>query len=274
LDRKKIRVAVIDLYNNQENRDIGCIRDLLRGHDGLYNNIPVDFEIFNTRHSSIAPDTGFDIYISSGGPGSPFDGSGSLWESEYFSLLDSLWSHNQNNSSKKYFFFICHSFQIMARYFNLADVIKRSVESIGAVPVNMTDAGRDDIIFSGLANPFFGADFRQWQVINPDQKNFDELGARILAVEGDLSTLDSRRALMAVRINNEFAGTQFHPEVGAPAMRLYLNQPFEKNFLISGYGPERYLEMLESAEAGGKIEKTHKTVLPNFLKHAIEELRS
>ena len=125
----KVRIAVIDLYNNEPNRDIGYIQNILKHSNSLYNNVPIDYKIYNTRYSGIMPDSGYDIYISSGGPGSPWDGAGSNWEAKYFSLLDSIWSYNQNNSSKKYFFFICHSFQLMVRYFKLGEVTKRNSES-------------------------------------------------------------------------------------------------------------------------------------------------
>ena len=270
---KKIRIALIDLYNNEENRDIGCIENILRSSDRLYDNIPVGYEIYNTRYSGTAPDSGYDIYISSGGPGSPWDGSGSRWESAYFSLLDSIWSHNQNDESKKYFFFICHSFQMMTRYFKLGDVVKKNKESFGIVPVVKTPAGEVDLLLEGLGDPFYAADFRNWQAVNPDLKMFGELGAQILSVEEDSSGTSSEQAMMAIRISKEFAGTQFHPEIDAANMRQYLSLPVGKNLIINNYGERKYNEMLDLAGDPAGIMLTHKVILPNFLRDAIKKLR-
>ncbi|PKL82886.1 MAG: GMP synthase [Ignavibacteriae bacterium HGW-Ignavibacteriae-3] len=273
MESNKIRVAVIDLYNNEENQGLRCIKDILVQADGLYNDVQVDFKFYDTRFSGSAPDSKYDIYISSGGPGSPWEGEGTEWESKYFSLMDSIWSHNQNSETKKYVFFICHSFQIMARYFKIADVVERNSKSFGVMPVHKTLEGSNDFLLKGLPEPFYGADFRQWQVVNPDKKIFDELGAQILCLEKDRPHIPLERAMMAIRINNEFVGTQFHPEADAASMRHHLFQPERKEHVISKYGEEKYNEMLELLERPDGMLMTQKKVLPNFLKHAIEELR-
>lgn len=273
MESGKVRVAVIDLYNNEENQGIRCIKDILNESNSLYNNISVDYKLFDTRYSGAAPDTSYDIYISSGGPGSPWEGEGSDWEAKYFSLMDSLWSHNQNNETKKYVFFICHSFQIMARYFKLCDVIKRNSKSFGVMPVHKTAEGEKDLLLHGLPEPFYGADFREWQVVNPNKKIFDELGAQVLCLEKERSHLNLERAMMAIRVNDEFVGTQFHPEADASSMYYHLMKPERKEHVVSKYGEQKYFEMLDLLEQPMGIELTQKTVLPNFMKHAINKLR-
>lgn len=273
MESNKVRVAVIDLYNNEENQGLRCIKDLLIQSNGLYNNIPVDYKFFDTRYSGSAPDSSYDIYISSGGPGSPWDGEGTKWESKYFSLMDAVWGHNQKSGNKKHAFFICHSFQIMARYFKIADVIARNSKSFGVMPVHKTADGEKDFLLEGLAEPFYGADFREWQVVNPDKKIFDELGAKTLCLEKERPHIPLERAMMAIRINNEFVGTQFHPEADAASMQHHLFQPERKEHVISKYGEGKYNEMLDLLDRPDGMLMTQKTVLPNFLKHAIGELR-
>jgi len=179
----KIKAAIIDLYNGEENQGIRCIKDILNEVDCYYPNVPVEYHQFETRLNSEIADNSFDIYISSGGPGSPWEGKGTEWESKYFKLMDNIWSHNQKSETKKYVFFICHSFQIMARYFKFAEVVKRNSKSFGVMPVNKTESGKTDPLLKQLPDPFYGADFREWQVVQPDQKVFEELGAQILCKE-------------------------------------------------------------------------------------------
>ena len=251
----KVRVAIIDLYNNEENQEIRCFQNILNETSRLYNSSPIDYKLFDTRYSGNIPDISFDIYISTGGPGSPWDGEGTNWEAKYFSLMDSLWSYNNNNYSKKYVFFICHSFQIMTRYFRLGDVIvSRSA-------------------LKDLPEPFYAADYREWQVVNPNHKTFEELGAQILCLENKHAHNNSENALMVVRVNDEFIGTQFHPEADASSLDYYFNKPGRKEYVASEYGEKKYLEMLNILGHPAGLMLTQKTVLPNFLKHAIKKLR-
>ena len=229
MNSKSIKVSVIDLYNNEENQGIRCIKDILNETDCLYNEISVDYKLYDARFKNEMPGIDNDIFISSGGPGSPFEGENSDWEAGYFKLMDDIWSHNQNNDRKKYVFFICHSFQIMARYFKFADVITRHSESFGVMPVHKTDEGNSEKILNGLPEIFYGADFRKWQVVQPDKKVFDQLGAKVLCLEKIRPQVDLERAIMAVRINDEFIGTQFHPEADAASMYYHFRQPERKD---------------------------------------------
>jgi homoserine O-succinyltransferase len=38
------------------------------------------YHIFDVRSKNEVPDLSYDAYISSGGPGSPIDSAGSIWE--------------------------------------------------------------------------------------------------------------------------------------------------------------------------------------------------
>ena len=99
---KHIKAALIDLYNNEENLGIKAIEDLLTDFDRKVNGQSFTHKTFETRYKAEVPDLSFDIFISSGGPGSPFEGEGTVWEKKYFNLLEKLWNHNQSNDRKKY----------------------------------------------------------------------------------------------------------------------------------------------------------------------------
>ena len=142
-----IKIAVIDLNNGAPNQGLRCLRELLQQADQNRPGIVVAFDFFDTRHGGELPDITYDIFISSGGPGSPYDGEGLAWEKNYFNLVDRIYAHNQNcNPRKKYIFFICHSFQMMVRFFGIAEVIRRHSKAFGIFPVHKTEDGRADII--------------------------------------------------------------------------------------------------------------------------------
>ncbi|RPI72542.1 MAG: GMP synthase [Ignavibacteriales bacterium] len=260
-----IKAAVIDLYNNEKNEGMRCIKEILSDSALLY-------DVFETRYKNDIPSEDYDIYISSGGPGSPFEGEGKEWEKKYFNLIESVWNFNQSaNERKKYFFFICHSFQMMARFFRFGEVTKRKQESFGLFPFEKTTEGKNDFLLKELPDPFYGADFRKFQVINPDEKIIKDIGAEILAVEHETSE-NGHPALMAIRISDEIAGTQFHPEADPESMMYHFSQPERKKHIIEKYSEEKYVEMINILEQPDKIKLTRKTILPNFLNEAIKNL--
>ncbi|NWF49208.1 MAG: GMP synthase [Ignavibacteriaceae bacterium] len=272
-EKANIKVSVIDLYNNERNEGMRCIKEIVTDTGKRRDDVQITYDVFETRYKGDIPDLSSDIFISSGGPGSPFEGVGTKWEKDYFNLLDSLWTHNQNqNSTKKYIFFICHSFQMMGRFFKFAEVNQRYEKSFGVIPFIKTEEGAVDPTLKNLTNPFYAADFRTFQVINPDEKVLKELGIKILSLETAEEIGERTPAIMACRISNEIVGTQFHPEADPESMIFHLKQNERKKHVIDKYGETRYYEMIEWLEHPQKIKLTRKTVLPAFLNQAIDEL--
>jgi len=111
---------------------------------------------FDVRQKNELPDTSFDIYISTGGPGDPLISRYEDWDIAWCRWLDKMerWNANPANSHKKYIFFICHSFQLASRYFNVGLVSKRKSTAFGLFPIHMLDAGKTDPVFDGLKDPF------------------------------------------------------------------------------------------------------------------------
>lgn len=267
----QIRVATIDLYNNEKNEGMRCIKEIVSSFNEN-KSYEVEYNVFDTRFKDEVPELDHDIYISSGGPGSPFEGEGTKWEKDYFNLLQKIWDYNQSNSEKKkYLFFICHSFQMMGRFFKLGLVSKRPSKSFGVMPFSVTEEGKNDIILNNLSNPFYAADIRQYQVIEPDEKVFKELGAKILSYEIPDDGV-KEPALAAVRISGEIVGTQFHPEADPESMLYHFKQDERKKQVVEKYGEKRYFEMIGLLKNPETIQKTRESVLPSFLNHAIDEL--
>jgi homoserine O-succinyltransferase/O-acetyltransferase len=268
-----IKIATIDLYNNERNEGMRCIKEIVSEAQTRNNETEITYEVFDTRFKDEIPGLDKDIYISSGGPGSPFEGEGTQWEKDYFHLIQKIWDYNQNNPErKKYLFFICHSFQMMGRFFKFGTVNQRHSKSFGVMPFSLTKEGKSDPILNGLSNPFYAADIRQFQVIEPDKKILKELGAKILSYEIVDDNEKAQPALAAVRISDEIVGTQFHPEADPDSMLYHFKQDERKMQVVEKYGEEKYFEMIRILEKPDTIQRTRKTVIPSFLNHAINEL--
>jgi GMP synthase-like glutamine amidotransferase len=269
-----IKIAILDLYDGQPNQGMRCLQDILIRF-GDAHQLPLHFEIFEVRNKNQVPGTDFDIYLSSGGPGSPLESEGSAWETNYFNLIDELEAinHNPDREDKKYAFFICHSFQLMCRYYQLGKVCKRKSTSFGIFPVNKTEAGQLETVLAGLTDPFFAVDSRDWQVIKPNEERFAALGSTLLALEKVRPNVELERCIMAIRFNEYFFGTQFHPEGDPYGMKAYLLHTDKKQQVIDLHGKAKYTEMLAFLDEPEKLARTQNEIIPTFLYHAVNALQ-
>jgi len=265
---QKLKLAILDMYDSKPNQGMRCIKDIVSRFEAAYN-----WRLFDVRGKAELPGMDYDIYISTGGPGSPFDGDGH-WDKLYFDWLQRVWDWNQvPGNRKKHVFFICHSFQMAVHHFGLAEVTERKSESFGTFRCHMTDAGATDPNFDGLPNPFYIADFRHWQCIQPDEERMDEMGAEILALEKIRPHVPLERAVMAIRFSDTIIGTQFHPEADPKGMLEHFQNPERRRKIIDEHGQDKYLRMIKHMNDSEKIGLTHEIVLPLFLHRAIRKLR-
>lgn len=266
-----LRLAILDMNDGHPNQGMRCLQKIAGDFADR-----LETELFDVRAKGQVPDLNFDIYISSGGPGSPL-ASQEQWEIDYFHLLDQLWAHNRQSadpSQRKHVFFICHSFQMACRYFSAGRISARRTMSFGTFPVHTTNEGERDWLFDGLDETFFVADFREYQVVQPNHSSLGSIGASVLAYEKVRAHVPYERAVMAIRFSSEWVGTQFHPEADADGMILHFSDPKRKEVIIDEYGADKYASMMAHLHDPDKIERTNTVVIPNFIRHAIQMLES
>ena len=263
------RCAVLDLYDGTPNQGLRAIRDILSGFKA-----DVIWEEFDVRAKNEIPGLDFDIYICTGGPGNPLEGDG-IWDKAFYSLIQDLWENNLDPAKqKKYVLFICHSFQIACHHFGVGRVIPRRSRSFGTFPCHKTFAGISEPYFQELPDPFCVADFRNFQVVQPDYEVMERLGAQLLALEKKRLHVDLERAMMAVRFSDEMFGTQFHPEADPEGMILHFEQQEQKNMVIKEHGIQKFYQMIKDLRDPEKIKLTHSVLIPSFLNDAITVLKS
>jgi GMP synthase-like glutamine amidotransferase len=270
---RKIKIAILDLYEGEPNQGMRCLQQIIDEWT-IKNDKDVELDIFDVRRKLEIPDLSYDIFISSGGPGSPLDTADLEWDRRYMQWIADVESFNNpfSNYPKKHVFFICHSFQLACRYFQIAEVCQRNSTAFGIFPVHMTDDGANEMVFAGMKDPFYAVDSRDFQAIKPDQLRLNELGAKIIAIEKNRPHTDYERAIMAVRFNDYFIGTQFHPEADALGMTVHLHTEERKETVIKNYGEAKWKSMIEHLNDPDKILWTYSHIIPNFLNMAIEEL--
>src|SRR5580700_278859 len=155
LSDRKIRVAILDLNEGLPNQGMRCIRQLL-GDFSRTSSVGLVWDEFEVRLQQQLPDLSYDIYISSGGPGSPLESRGSEWDNKYFEWLHNVesWNNDSRNQFKKQVLFICHSYQLACRHFHVAHITKRRSTAFGVFPVHLLQAGKIEPIFDGMTDPF------------------------------------------------------------------------------------------------------------------------
>ncbi|MFC6876415.1 type 1 glutamine amidotransferase [Flavobacterium myungsuense] len=267
MSEQTIKIAILDMYDGEPNQGMRCIIDIIN----RFNRI-VSFKIFDVRRKSELPIIKeYDIYISTGGPGNPLIGDGN-WDKKYYSFIDELMVWNKDNEVKKHVLFICHSFQMACKHFGLAEITKRNDTSFGVMTIHKTKEGIKDPLFEGLADPFYGVDSRDYQVVQPKLSVFAKKGAKIISLEKIRDHVQYERAIMAVRFTDYFVGTQFHPEADPISFIANLRNAATREKIKKMKGKRKFRNMLEDLLDDEKIYKTNETLIPNFLRIAINDL--
>lgn len=267
MNKKKITIAVLDMYDGVPNQGMRCIIDIINRFSSL-----VTFKIYDVRGKCELPRIDqYDIYISTGGPGNPLDGDGT-WDLKYYALIDDLTKWNLEQPVKKHVLFICHSFQMACKHFGLAEITKRNDTSFGIMTMHKTAEGQSDPLFTGLSDPFYAIDSRDYQVVQPKLSVFKDNGAKIISLEKIRDHVQYERAIMAVRFTAYFVGTQFHPEADPISFISHLRNKEVKEKIKAMKGEKKFRNMLEDLMDDDKIYRTNETMIPNFLRAAINDL--
>ena len=158
------------------------------------------------------------------------------------------------------------------KHFGLAEITKRRDTSFGAMTIHKTKEGFDDPIFEGLADPFYAIDSRDYQVVQPKLSVFSKKGAKIISLEKIRDHVKFERAIMGVRFTDYFVGTQFHPEADPISFISQLRNRETKEKIRNMKGKRKFRNMLEDLLDDDKIYRTNETLIPNFLRIAINDL--
>jgi hypothetical protein len=78
-EKQQIRIAILDLYAGTSNQGMRGIRKTIQEFEETFQ-LECHVSEFEVRLAHEVPSLDFDIYISSGGPGSPLESENSEWE--------------------------------------------------------------------------------------------------------------------------------------------------------------------------------------------------
>ena len=88
------RIAVLDLNAGHANQGMRCIREIVR-HWSTMHRHSIQLDEFDVRQKGELPDLSYDIYISSGGPGSPLESVNEAWDKQFCNWIKSVEDYNK-----------------------------------------------------------------------------------------------------------------------------------------------------------------------------------
>jgi GMP synthase-like glutamine amidotransferase len=267
--QSSLRLCLVDMNNGHPNQAMRCFRVLI---DGFFAKVKAHNPGLDTRMIVVQPRNQHelppddcDLYLSSGGPGSPFEHDGEPWLDAYRAWLDSIAERNvRDETAAPGLLGVCYTFELLIVHYRLADMVQRSSRKFGVMPVYMTDDGLQHPLTAPFRDRLFAFENRSWEAVNLDERRLRELGGKLLARESR-DGVSKGRGLLAFSFAPGIEGTQFHPEAEKPGVVAWLRKREQAEAFIEAYGAITYQRMLRTLDNPERLAKTFTTLIPGWL---------
>jgi GMP synthase-like glutamine amidotransferase len=213
-----------------------------------------------------------DFYVSSGGPGSPFEGDDQPWYADYGRFSDSVVESTlRGGADRQALFAICYSFEMVVRHFQIAAIAPRAERKFGVMPIYTTPEGQKHPLLAAFGDRLFAFEHRNWEAIEPDEARLRSLGGRVLARESR-DGVSKGRALLALDVAPGIEAVQFHPEADRPGVMNWVARPEQAAAFKATYGELTYQAMLRTLDNPRRLARTFALVIPGWLARRFNEL--
>jgi len=237
-------------------------------------NVDVVLTHVQPRNLGELPPVDADLVLSSGGPGSPFDGYDEAWCNGFRKTLDRIVDSNRKSEPEApKMLVVCHSFELAILHFAIGKMQKRSALKFGLMPAYTTRVGRDVDFLRPFGDRLFTWEHRNWEAVDLDEKRLAECGGAVLATESrEGQPPDKGRALLGMKFAAGIWGTQFHPEADKPGVMAWIERPEHKVAVTDAYGQLLYERMVKSLSNPDRLAKTFSLLIPGWLTHRFNAL--
>ena len=266
-----LRLCLVDMNNGVANEATRCFRRIFDAFSHQVRaanpSLEIQFRHVQPRNLGELPSPDLDLVMSSGGPGSPFDGFEDPWCVGYRKFLDKVIEANRADPLRApAVFVVCHSFEIAVNHLRVAQMTKRDRLKFGVMPAYVTDAGMRAETLRPFADRLFVWEHRSWQASDLDPKRLADLGGELWAVESRPGgTIDKGPGLLGFRFAPGLQGTQFHPEADMPGVMAWINRPEHAADLRDAYGHALYERMIKTLKDPLRLARTFALLLPGWL---------
>ena len=265
---RPFRLCIVDMNDGHVNQAMRCFRTIAsRFFKRVTNANPsVRCELVEVSPRNTEDDIpSADMYLSSGGPGSPFDGDGKEWVNRYYRFLDNVVDTAEDGGPEQQALFaVCYSFEMIIRHFKVATMAPRSERKFGVMPVYMTDEGQDHPLTAPFADRLFAFEHRNWEAIDLDTRRLASLGGQLLARESR-DGVSKGRAVLGLDVASGIEAVQFHPEADRAGVVSWVSRPDQAAAFKATYGEVTYQAMLRTLDDPRRLARTFALVIPGWL---------
>jgi GMP synthase-like glutamine amidotransferase len=268
--KRRLRVALVDMNNGVENQAMRCLRLIAtRFHAHVQSSNPtLELEIVHVspRDKTEAPPDDCHLYLSSGGPGSPYDGDGQPWTTDFFRFLDGIVEDNiEKGPSARALFGVCYSYEMIVRHFKLATMAPRASRKFGVMPIYTTSHGQTHPLLEPFGDRLFAFEHRNWEAIDLDESQLKRLGGQVLALESREGQEDKGRAILGLDAAPGVETVQFHPEADRGGVVAWVSRPDQAAAFREAYGDETYERMLKTLDDPNRLARTFAILIPGWM---------
>lgn len=264
------------MNNGHVNQAMRCFRRIV---DAFFDRVHAKNPTLRCERIEVSPrDTNdpvprhADLYLSSGGPGSPFDGDHEPWSRDYGAFLDAVASSAQaSGEDQKSLFGVCYSYEMIVRHFAFARMARRNGRKFGVMPVYTTRAGQEHPLFAPFGDRLFAFEHRNWEAIDLDESRLETLGGQLLARESR-DGFSKGHALLGFDVTHGIEAVQFHPEADRAGVMNWISRPEQASAFRATYGEETYQAMLRTLDDPSRLARTYALVIPGWMVRSFNRL--
>jgi len=272
---RPLRVCIVDMNNAHVNQAMRCLRGLVGGFfQRVADENPslrCDLVEVSPRDTNNPVPRDCDLYLSSGGPGSPFDGDGQPWVEDFSRFCDGVVDSATRGEDRQALFAICYSFEMVVRHFGLAKIAARHERKFGVMPVYTTPAGQEHPLLAPFGDRLFAFEHRNWEAVDLDEARLRGLGGNLLARESR-DGFSKGRAILGLDVAPNLEAVQFHPEADRPGVMNWVARPDQAAAFRAQYGEFTYQAMLRTLDDPRRLARTFALVIPGWMARKFNEL--
>lgn len=266
---RPLRLCIVDMNNAHVNQAMRCLRGLAESffeHVQKTNpDLPCEKVEVSPRDTNDPVPRDCDVYLSSGGPGSPFDGDGQPWAADYGSFCEHVMDNaSRGGADRQSLFAICYSFEMVVRHFGLAQIAPRAERKFGVMPIYTTHEGQKHPLLAPFGDRLFAFEHRNWEAVEVDEAKLRRLGGKLLARESR-DGVSKGRAILALQAGPGIETVQFHPEADRPGVMNWVARPEQAAAFKATYGEVTYQAMLRTLDDPRRLARTFALVIPGWL---------
>ncbi|APR77765.1 Hypothetical protein A7982_03112 [Minicystis rosea] len=266
---RPLRICIVDMNNAHVNQAMRCLRGLVSNFfDEVRKHNPdlvCEKVEVSPRDTNDPVPLDCDLYLSTGGPGSPFDGDGQPWVADYGRFCEGvLDAAAKGGADQRALFAICYSFEMVVRHLDIARIAPRAERKFGVMPIYTTSEGQKHPLLSAFGDRLFAFEHRNWEAIDLNESRLNALGGKLLARESR-DGVSKGRAILALDAGPGIETVQFHPEADRPGVMNWVARPEQAAAFKATYGEETYQAMLRTLENPRRLARTYALVIPGWL---------